>query len=370
MQFQKSLKKEKKICLVIPSLQAGGMERVMSELANHFVQFENCEVHLILYGIKRDVFYEISDRIIIHRPSFKFDNNKRFFHTIKTMLFLRKKMKSLNPDAALSFGEYWNNLVLLSTLGTNIPIFVSDRSQPNKSLGKVQDRLRNWLYPKAKGVIAQTKKAKNIYEKMYHHKNITVIGNPIRPILKSPFTDEGRENIVLMVGRLIASKHQDRLINIFLKINKPDWKLVLVGYDHLKQKHSERLQQIIDENGANERIILAGKQADVEKFYLKSKIFAFTSSSEGFPNVIGEALSAGLPVVSYDCDAGPSDLIEHGRNGFLVPVFDDEGFKIYLDILMSDENKRIEMAKNAILSVAKFSNREIGQKFYRFLTNG
>lgn len=345
------------------------MERVMSELANHFVQYENCEVHLILYGIKREVFYEISNKIIIHKPGFEFDNTKRFFHTIKTLKFLRKKLKSLNPDAALSFGEYWNNLVLLATLGTKIPVFVSDRSQPNKSLGKVQDKLRNWLYPKAKGVIAQTEKAKRIYEKMYHHKNITVIGNPIRPILKEPFTDEGRENIVLMVGRLIASKHQDRLINIFLKINNPEWKLVLVGYDHLKQKHSERLQQIIEENDAAERIILAGKRSDVEDFYLKSRIFAFTSSSEGFPNVVGEALSAGLTVVSYDCDAGPSDLIEHGKNGFLVPVFDDERFENHLDSLMSNATKRVEMSMNANRSIARFSNREIGQAFYKFLIN-
>lgn len=345
------------------------MERVMSELANHFVNHENCEVHLVLYGIKRDIFYDISDEIIVHKPTFKFDNNKRFFHTIKTIFFLRKTLKVLKPHAALSFGEYWNNLVLLATLGTNIPVFVSDRSQPNKSLGKVQDKLRNWLYPKAKGVIAQTEKAKIIYEKMYQHKNITVIGNPIRTILKGEFSDEGRENTVLMVGRLIASKHQDRLINIFLKINNPDWKLVLVGYDHLKQNHSKRLQQIIDENNASDRIILAGKRNDVEDFYLKSRIFAFTSSSEGFPNVVGEALSAGLPVVSYDCDAGPSDLIEHGKNGFLTPVFDDEQFEKYLCELMIDDNMRREMSKQAVERIAKFSRRKIGKTFFEFLVN-
>jgi glycosyltransferase involved in cell wall biosynthesis len=154
-----------------------------------------------------------------------------------------------------------------------------------------------------------------------------------------------------------------------LNINNPDWKLVLVGYDHLKQNHSKRLQELIDDNNAGDRIILAGKRLDVEKFYLSSKIFAFTSSSEGFPNVVGEALSAGLPIVSYDCDAGPSDLIEHGRNGFLVPVFDDEQFQLYLKKLMDEETLRIEMSKQAKLSVAKFSNREIGQAFYKFLTS-
>jgi len=359
---------KKKICLIIPSLQAGGMERVMSELANHFVNKHNCEVHLILYGLKRDIFYSITDKITVHKPEFEFNNSKRFWNTIKTIWFLRKKIKKLQPDTTLSFGEYWNNLVLLSTLGTNVPVFVSDRSQPNKSLGKIQDSLRNWLYPRAKGVIAQTEKAKLIYEKMYQHGNICVIGNPIRPILEAEFTDEGRENIVLMVGRLIAGKHQDRLIKIFLNINNPNWKLVIVGYDHLKQSHSERLQKMINDNDASNRIILAGKRLDVENFYLKSKIFAFTSSSEGFPNVIGEALSAGLPVVSYDCDAGPSDLIEHGRNGYLVPVFDDENFKLHLGKLIESEELRYELSNGALQSAKKFYSEKICDSFFEFIT--
>ena len=359
---------KKNIALVIPSLQAGGMERVMSELANYFVTKEDYQIHLILYGINRDVFYDISDDIVIHKPSFEFDNSKRFLSTLKTIRFLRKTLRAINPKGALSFGEYWNNLVLIAAMGTKIPIYVSDRSQPNKSLGKVQDGLRKMLYPKAKGVIAQTQKAKDIYQKMYAHPNIRVIGNPIRPILKSDFSEFNRENTVLMVGRLIASKHQDRLIQIFLDIDNKDWKLVLVGYDHLKQNHSLRLQKMIDERQASDRVILAGKQSNVEEYYLKSKIFAFTSSSEGFPNVVGEALSAGLPVVSYDCDAGPSDLIEHGVNGFLVPVFDDENFKNYLQSLMANETLRNEMSVHALKNIKKFSNNQIGESFFSFIT--
>jgi GalNAc-alpha-(1->4)-GalNAc-alpha-(1->3)-diNAcBac-PP-undecaprenol alpha-1,4-N-acetyl-D-galactosaminyltransferase len=136
---------KEKICLIIPSLQAGGMERVMSELANYSVEKGGYEVHLILYGIKREIFYNISDKIIIHKPIFEFDNTKRTWSTLKTIFYLRKKLKEINPVASLSFGEYWNNLVLLSTLGTKIPVFVSDRSQPNKSLGRVQKELSHKL---------------------------------------------------------------------------------------------------------------------------------------------------------------------------------------------------------------------------------
>lgn len=362
-------RKLKKICLVIPSLQSGGMERVMAELTEYFCSKKEFEVHLVLYGLTREIFYKIPNNLIVHKPPFEFDNCNRTWNTLKTIWFLRHKIKEIHPDTVLSFGELWNNFVLLSLLGLKYPVYVSDRSQPNKSLGMVHDFLRKWLYPKAKGVIAQTEKAKEIYNNIYRHNNISVIGNPIRPILSKFNNSLTRKNVILMVGRLIATKHQDRLINIFLKINKPDWKLVIVGYDHLKQYHSERLQKIIDINSAQDRIILAGKQSNVESYYLESKIFAFTSSSEGFPNVIGEALSAGLPVVSYDCDAGPSDLIIHGENGYLVPVFDDEAFQKYLELLMSDDLIREVMARQAPLSVQKFDKLKIAESFSSFITN-
>lgn len=356
----------KTICLVVHSLQAGGMERVMAELAGYFSKKDAVKVHLVLYGINRDIFYVLPDNVIIHKPSFTFNDTNRKISSLKTLHYLRKIIKEIKPDAVLSFGEYWNNFVLLATLGLHYPVFVSDRSQPDKSLGKFQDKLRNWLYPFAKGVIAQTEKAKQIYQSYYIHRNTTVIGNPIREIKNSVAVIE-RENIVLMVGRLIDKKHQDKLIEIFVKINNPVWKLVLVGYDHLKQKHFTRLQDLVKLLGAEDRVVLAGKQINVEQYYLQSKIFAFTSSSEGFPNVIGEALSAGLPVVAFDCVAGPSEMITDNENGFLIPLFDYQLFQDKLATLMSDVLMRQQFGLNAKESIKKFSVENIGESFFKFI---
>ena len=355
-----------KICFVIPSLQAGGMERVMSELIKYFAKKNKIEIHVILYGITREVFYEIPQGLNIYKPGFEFDNKRRVISTIKTLFFLRNKIKQVEPDTILSFGEYWNNFVLLSTLGLKYPVFVSDRSQPNKSLGKVQDELRKWLYPKAQGIIAQTQKAKQIYNSYYQNDNMTVIGNPVRKILDD-VDEPKRENIILSVGRLIKSKHHDKLIRLFTSIDNDDWKLVIVGYDHLKQKNMAKLKKLIKKLGAEKRIILTGKQDNIEKYYLKSKIFAFTSSSEGFPNVIGEAMSSGLPVVSFDCVAGPSEMIKDAENGFLVPLFDYKQFQQKLSLLMENESLRKKMGKKAKKSIKKFSPSIIGEKYYNFI---
>ncbi len=358
-----------KIGLLIPSLQSGGMERVMSELAGYFVKKKDVEIHLVLYGKKRDIFFPVPDNIKIYKPDFAFTDFSRVISSLKTLFFVRKTVKEIKPDTILSLGEYWNSFVLLSLYGLDVPIFISDRCQPDKSLGTMHDLLRRWLYPKASGIIAQTSKAKEIYQAEKLNRNIRVIGNPIYEISMNG-QPKAKENIILTVGRLIESKHHDRLIRMVKEISPEGWKLVIVGGDALKQKGMERLQILVKELGMKDNVELTGSVSDIDSYYKKSKIFAFTSSSEGFPNVIGEAMSAGLPVVAYDCVAGPSDMIDDGKNGFLVPLFSDSQFSKKLKNLVNDECLRMQMGAESRKKVKQFSIENTGEQYYSFIAGG
>lgn len=340
------------------------MERVMGQLATSFSERENLNIDLVLIGRKREIVYTIPSSVNIHRPPFQFDNSTRKVSTLRTIWFLRKKVKNIHPNVVLSFGEYWNNLVLLSLYGLSYPVYISDRSEPDKNLGKVQNFLRNTLYPNAAGYIAQTEEAKSVCLENSWNENVRVIGNPIRKIYSN---GEERENIVLSVGRLIKTKHFDRLIKLFIKRRHPGWKLMIVGGDAKREKLSQELKSLIQELDAENIVFLEGEQKDIESYYRKSKLFAFTSSSEGFPNVIGEALSSGIPVISYNCVAGPSEMIENGRNGFLVPVFDDDQFQEKMFNLMKNEDLRRCLGKGAKESVKKFDTSNIAKKYLKFI---
>jgi glycosyltransferase involved in cell wall biosynthesis len=356
-----------KICLVIHSLGIGGMERVMAELLKNFSARDGVELHLVLIGKSREIVYDIPETIFIHKPDFPFVNQRRKRDTIRTLFFIRKTIKKIDPDTILSFGEMWNNLVLLALKGLSNPVYVSDRSQPNKDLGRVQNFLREKLYPSAAGYIAQTEKAAEICRKKEWNQNIRVIGNPVRKVKHDPSTE--KENIVLTVGRLIPTKHIDMLIRMFTDLNVPDWKLVIVGGNAKRMNLLEELQELVDELGVSDRIFLEGERKNVDDYYNKAKIFAFTSSSEGFPNVIGEALTSGLPVVAFRDTPGLSELITHGVNGFLAPFESRENFQKYLSELMTDDGLRNRLAEKTSLNIGNFSVQDISNAYFNFITN-
>jgi GalNAc-alpha-(1->4)-GalNAc-alpha-(1->3)-diNAcBac-PP-undecaprenol alpha-1,4-N-acetyl-D-galactosaminyltransferase len=354
-----------KLVLCVPSLQAGGMERVMAELTTNFSKEKNLRIHLVLYGINRDVFYQLPHEVIVHQPPFLFNNSRRVFSTIRTLFYLRREIKRIKPRTVLSFGEVWNNFVLLALYGTEIPVVVSDRCQPNKSLGTFHDFLRRQLYRHAKFIVCQTQQAKEIFEKSIGSLNYCVIGNPIR---QSKILNEAKEDrIILSVGRLIATKNFNQLISIFASIGPVGWKLVIVGDDAQKQQNKIKLENQIIELGLQGKVILAGKQVDVESYYRNASIFAFTSSSEGFPNVIGEAMSAGLPVVAYDCVAGPADLIVNEETGFLIPLHNQLVFAQKLESLMLDSSLRKKMGEEGSRRVLKFESKQISNQFLEVL---
>lgn len=355
-----------RICILIPSLGPGGMEKVTSELLSYFQLNNELEIHLILYGRNRNIFFSIPDGIQVHKPKFEFNNTLRFLSTLKTLFFLRSTVKSIQPDSLLSFGENWNNLVLLSTFYLGYPVFVADRAEPGKRRVGFQEFFRNKLYPYAEGIIVQTDVANEIYQKKFPENRIETIPNPFK--LDYSTEKVQRENIILSVGRLIQTKHFDLLIKIFSKVKNQMWKLVIVGGNSSQYDGMSSLKNLIKEKNLDDKVFLTGTVTDVQSWYQKSKIFAFPSSSEGFPNVIGEAMAAGLPVIAFDCIAGPSELIDDGKNGFLIPLYDTDTFQEKLQILMNNKELRKKMGRNSLEKIQAYSVDRIGEKFYKTIT--
>lgn len=170
-----------------------------------------------------------------------------------------------------------------------------------------------------------------------------VIPNP------TPFYPEKSSSCVshkaICVGRLNEQKGYEYLIDAWTIVSKrhPDWILNAYGSGEIK----EQLQMRIDEKGVSNSLILNEPTSDIIGKYLESSIYIMSSRFEGFPMVLLEAMSCGLPCVSFDCPNGAKDIIEDGRNGFLVEYLNVNALAESICKLIEDESLRKMLGQTA-----------------------
>ena len=350
--------KKNTICLVIPSLIAGGMERVMSGLANYLVK-KDVNVILILM-FKDEVFYKLDPSIQVIEPTFEKKSN--FSYAFFLFPFLRRTIKQIDPQAILSFGERYNSYLLLATLGLRLPIFISDRSSPHKSLSGFNLWMSRVLYKKATGIVAQTSKAAELLSNRLKgaHDNIRVIPNPLREIQRAEYP---KKDQIVALGRIVREKRYDRLLEAISLLRDQKWKLVIVGDGYMRAE----VEEWIREFGVQDRIILAGQQKEVDKYLGESKIYALSSDIEGYPNALCEAMAHGLACISFDCVAGPSDIIEHKKNGILIEDGHIELFAEELDRLIESEEERLRLGTEATNIRSKLQGDKIFEQYLQFM---
>ena len=238
----KDITSKKKIVLIVPSMRNGGSERVMSELANSWCTEDYIEVFLILLT-NQEKFYEIDSRVKVITPEKNYKKNilSKTLYKIWIFYFIRTRCKDIKPKTVLSFNERYNNIVLLSLLGTKIKTFVSDRNNPYMNIGRVHHFLRNRLYRKSSGIIAQTTTAKKVLSKNTKNKNIRVIPNPLRKITSgNNGSIAKKKKIILNAGRNVPQKNQLELLEIFSQCNYQDWELKILGNGPLRQELIEK----------------------------------------------------------------------------------------------------------------------------------
>jgi len=359
------------ICFVLTSLQMGGLEKAMVNLASLFVN-EGVDVTIVtLYRFKH--FYNLDTRIRLIEPRdyrfnfLKFEYYIRFLAFFKSTIIDRRKF-----DVILTFHEYCNFQILLSSLFQFIPVVVSDRGSPTLNITFPSNIFRKMLYPFSKGIIFQTNVAKDIYTlKNRIVPENRVIANPLNKEVfeKEVLSFEKRENIICWFGRLHWEKGLDKLLKayqLFLNENtaqKTNWKLKIIGGgpDELK------LRSLAEQLGIADLIIWKPAVLDIYNDISSSKIFVLTSYREGYPNALIEAMSMGLVPISFDCMAGPSEIINDGINGFLVDVGDEVMLSKKIDYLCSNQEKLEGFSQKAIEVRVKNNPYRIGNEYISFL---
>lgn len=341
--------------MYIGSLQKGGAERVMSNLADYFFE-QGYRVTLVTtylapneYEVKHAAWKKVPagadgaelvadldenpvwvdphggekggiDRVF--SALLKSEQKGRAYNLKMRHRKLEEIWKELNPDLILSFiGK--NNIMALSTATREgYKVVVSVRADPDweySTLALKAGMLAN--FGKAAGVVVQSNGAKEKFPKFIQDK-CTILPNSMDPsFIRKRYVGD-REKSIVMVARLHENKNQALVMEAFKDATAErfkDYKLVFYGDgpDRIK------LQHLAATLGIDDRVVFKGNVKHVAEHIEKARLFILASGHEGMPNSLIEAMSLGLTCISTDCPCGgPRDLITDGINGLLIPVGD------------------------------------------------
>lgn len=358
------------LAIVVPSLRMGGAERVACTLARWWRQAGH-EVSIV-------TFYPIAlDRLTVptgvRRVALDASGQARnrvegVVQAVRRVLALRGALARLGPDVVVSLLERTNVVSLLASIGSGVPVFVCERSDPRRQhIEPHWSILRRLVYPLAAGVVVQTESVAD-WARAFCSR-VHVIPNFVEraPRAATPDVEDVPLKLVAL-GRLSSEKGFDTLIRAFARVaaSHPRWSLVIFG----EGPERERLAAMADELGVGSRVSMPGVTDRPDAELEAAHAFALPSRFEGFPNALLEAMACGLPAVAFDCKSGPREIIVDGEDGILVRDGDVEAFGDALDRVMASAPERLRLGRNARERVLRFAPGPILELWSAVLRGG
>jgi GalNAc-alpha-(1->4)-GalNAc-alpha-(1->3)-diNAcBac-PP-undecaprenol alpha-1,4-N-acetyl-D-galactosaminyltransferase len=353
-----------RLALVIPSLERGGAERILAMLAGKWAE-RGDQVTLMVFSRVEGTEYPLHGRVkllSIDVPSVQAKNiAQALWRNIQRICRLRRAIGLYQPDVVISFLDFTNIVTALATRGMGIPLIVSERANPDHvPIGAIWNVLRRITYPFAEALVCQTKAMVPLVQK-----GIKIPGwaipNPVElPVgftaTKKPSVGQSRPTLVGM-GRLVHQKGFDLLLEAFARVanRNPEWSLTIIGTGPLQKQLEEQAGAL----GLSDRVTFAGLLLDPFPVLSRADLFVFSSRFEGFGNALTEAMACGLPAISFDCPAGPGEIIRDGVDGILVPPENVEALAAAMDELMADKARRQHLAQRAPEVLARFSPERV-----------
>lgn len=335
------------VVLVIGSLQGGGAERALSDMANYWAD-KGWEVTLATWsGPDVRDFYPLAPnvrRVWLDVYSPNDSPLAKIRSNIARIAKFRRVLRASRPSAVLSFIEVSNVLTILAALGMDVRVVVAERTNPSLNLrvARFWRTLRQVTYWAADEVIAQTHDAARWIERKCGVR-VVVIPNSLRVL---PSVECEREPLIIAVGRLSKEKGFDLLIRAFARIAPEfqNWRLAIIG----EGEERSPLLELRDQLGLMDRVELVGQVQDVETWMARAGLLVHPSRREGFPNVVLEAMGMGAAVICTDCRSGPAELIQDGIDGRLVPVDDLDTLAHVMSELMTRRDLRDRLGQKAL----------------------
>lgn len=338
---------------------SGGTERVATIIANQFAEVGHEVVVASVHGGEKP-FFSLHQNIAI---TSLFENVGRNLFRAPFLIFrLRKLLRKERADVLIVVESMLALFTIPATAGLDLKHICWEHFNFKNDLGKKGRRIARQLAAKFCDVVVTLTERDRQYwrEGSRGSAHIVSIPNPSPFPVQEVLPKVDKDKIVLSVGRLVPIKGYDLLLRAWALVapNAPDWKLRIVG----EGAEMERLCAQARELGVDQSVEFVGASRNVEEHYRNAAIFCLSSRFEGFGMVLVEALSFGLPVVSFDCEAGPAEVLE-GSGGRMVAPLDVDGLAENLLLFIHNPGERSEVQALSLRKAALYQPLVIMKKW-------
>lgn len=361
-------------------ITVGGADRIVAQKANYLANNMGYEVYVITDSQrKRPATFPLSTNVKHIDLDINFDKQYNHWILIRGYYYftlmrryrkrLSKLLNSIKPD------------IVISTLGRELD-FLTQIDDGSIKIGEshiAKPYCRNFHLLEQRGFLYRQiakywrKKQEKAVRKLSALVVLTqhdadswkdvklahVIPNPL------PFypqqSSSCKEKRIISIGRLTKQKGYERLIEAWTKVNEkhPDWEISIYG----EGEDHDWLASLIKKNKIENNFKLCHPVKNIQDKYLESSIYVMSSRFEGFGLVLAEAMSCGVPCISFNCPFGPADIIKNGEDGLLVENGAIDKLADAICQLIENEKLRISMGHKAKINIIRYSSEQIMNKW-------
>ena len=363
----------------------GGMERILSLKMNYLAERTEHQIFFVTNGqmdypisfpLSKKITYLPIDAVIADSEHYRFLSWIPAFIKSRAVFKnnLKKVLMQVKPDIIVCTGYAFRCIDIILRLAEDVQskvIMESHVDGPKVLLSKqfsYNDHLRHLLtifdchilhkVSRLSAIVTLTH-ADFLFWNSYNN-NVLVIPNMIT--IKPKDVKDYSVKQIISAGRFTYQKGYDLLIDAWNLVipHYPDWQLSIYGNENpIIYTNQLKRYKLFD------TIRFLPATLDIVEKYAESSIYVMSSRFEGFPLVLGEAMSCGLPCVSFDCPNGPNEIIKNGEDGILVPNGDIKALAEAMEKLMEDVELRRNMGQNAKRNIQRFNEDAIMDKFLR-----
>jgi glycosyltransferase involved in cell wall biosynthesis len=341
----------------------GGGERVAINLANWFVE-KGYQVIVVSLAVERlSNIFSIDKRVQVKYLNIDFSKGFNIVNKICSVFILRRYFEKCDGQTILlGVGTYPSLLASLLPKHKDIRLIGCQHCSYNAlNLGwRIAGR---FFFHRLDTLVSLTDRDAPSWRTF--NKNTQVIPNAVSFYPEA--TALLRNKIILSIGRMDYNKGYDLLLDVFEKLTllNNEWILRIIGEGPLKKKIISR----VESSSLKDRIEILSPTNSIMEEYLQASVYLMTSRTEGLPMVLLEAKACGLPIISFNCETGPSEIINDSKDGYLIDCFNVDMMLKKVESLCSDQTKRKEFGANGREDIKRFFPESINIKWETLFQN-